>query len=331
MQMAAPGAREQLAGLSGPVRDCIIKAARLRESQTSRQVPDGIQEALQTIISQLDPASAVGMLTQLYGPSSTQSSASGLDFDHHSPAMPSLGAHLPAGAGLPSGAGLPAGALQGSGLAGLVGLSGANPQAASLLNGSLGDATAMLPAATGRDVPNQGERSSISHMSSQLRALVDDQPAPQLPLGAGVAATSMGAPQAGAQSFRPHANTEEQLASLLGASSAHMAAPAPASLARLSGGPLAGGLAGSMPVTDLSSLCATLQSMPEGHDLQGQLLGQLQGKDTLSALLAGTGAAHSDLPSNVPNILTSTAQRMSESGRDLFGNALLDDNRSAAM
>lgn len=327
LQAASPDTRDQLAGLSGPVRDCILKAARLCESSRAngsvqRANPDVPIDSMLQLIMSLDPPSALSCLTQLYGQNLSSSQPQNAPLDYDAASMSALQARLPAGAGLPQGSGAAT-------LAGLAGLSSGVSGSAGLLAGGLGDSTGpFLPAtsaALARDVPNQGARSSISQMSSQLRALVDDQPPPQLPTGAGAGAPASAG--AGVSPFRPVTSAEEQLASLLGAS--HSQPSAPSTLSGLGlGMPPGGAVLGA--AGDLSN--SLRGPLTGAGDMNSSLLGQLHSKDALSALLAGS--SHGDMPSNVPNILTAGAQRQSESGLWSTGplsSPLLDEPRSTAL
>lgn len=252
--------QDQLAHLSEPVRDCLLKAARLCESsraghQQQRAQPDVPIDSMLQLVMGLDAPSALSCLTQMYAPpSSQQPSSLGHEFDGSTAALPNLSTGLPAslppnlgnalGSGGSSGGG--AGALNGAG-----GFNGGGPPPSIT-------ASFLQPGALAADVgtgvsaaSSSAGRTSISQMSSQLRALVEEREP---------AAT------AGPAAMRRNLTPEEQLASLLGASGTGGAAAGPA------------GAPGTLP--------AMPPAQPPADFSASSVLGHLHSKDALSALFA---------------------------------------------
>jgi hypothetical protein len=279
MQASSPDTRDQLAGLSAPVRDCILKAARLCESSRtggSRPQPDVPLDGMLQLVMSLDAPSALSCLTQMYAPASSQPSP--LDRLDQQASLQ----------GLPNG--VSTGIRNGAGLPDLGGTSTAVPPQAGGLRGGLPGSSQFMPCSNGtRDLSaatSNGARSSISQMSSQLRALFEEREPTH----------HCSAPP----SFRQAITPEEQLASLLGASSSHPPIPS------------------SQHNAPLHSLSSPLPA--SGSDLNSSLLGQLQSQDAFGALLSGVGG---DSHNHVPNILTSGAQRSLEGGRDMWPHVAL--------
>ena len=390
MQAPSPQARDQLANLSAPVRECILKAARLCDSSqrqnggvpAPRPQPDVPIDSMLQLVMSLDAPSALSCLTQMYGAPQSPSQqgpagGSGVDFDAAASLQNALGGNGGADSAQASGAnalGHPFGNFD----ANLSGLGLSVPRDSNSLglslsaltngggnsNSGIGNLGASFLAPTPRDAPAplttaQGPRSSISQMSSQLRALVEEREppaatggnlhgnAPQLQGAGGLAGQNVG-------SLRQPMSPEEQLASLLAAPSSHggtgghnNSASAP-----INGGGGVGGLKGGFGGLGglggfdgnggggLQGLSSPLFTGPggmprdslNGSNLGASSFGNFGTKDPLSSLLAG-----GELQGGVPNLLSSANGRL-EGGRDLWPHSglpahLLDDRtpRSATL
>jgi hypothetical protein len=341
VQAPSAEAHDRLASLSGPVRDCILKAARLCESSRAGggaprpAAPDMPIDSMLQLVMSLDAPAALSCLTQMYAPPGGGSPQGGdikpppMDFDHkfepkfepkfdhlHHHVGGSLGVGDGGDHGLPGGlhgapagnpfSSLPSGRLSNSlGLGGSNDGTGNNNGANSLglnlsaltgghgngnntdsgLGGGLNGLSASFLAPTPRDAPAplttaNGPRSSISQMSSQLRALCEEREPP------GGHATG-GLPHG---SFRQAMTQEEQLASLLAAPNSFRNRN---SDTNSMGGSALGNFHGLnsplLPALDNNGGGSGAFGGGGGHGGGGggSLLSNLQTKDALNSLLAG--------------------------------------------
>jgi hypothetical protein len=244
---------DQLAHLSEPVRDCLLKAVSLcKSSQSAPRSQADVDSMLQLL--GLDPPSALSCLTQMYAPTASQHPPSmPHNFDNTASTMPNLSTGLPASlppglsSSLAGGAGA-TGGLNGHAFGNSAGVPSPQAISSSFLQ------QAQLPREIGTAVSaasSAAGRTSISQMS-QLRALVEEP------------ATLAGPPL-----MRRNLTPEEQLASLLASNHA-------------SGAP--GTLPAMLPAqTDINAQSTSMA------DLNVQsVLGQLQSKDALNALFSGS-------------------------------------------